>query len=60
MTLHWYNLSSINISKNIIQYSRTKHIDIQHHFIRKLLEEKKISFEHVKTEKQLVDTFDAV
>lgn len=26
--------SAINISKNNVQYSRTEHIDIRHHFIR--------------------------
>ena len=33
MTLYCDNLSAINISKNLVQYSRTKHIDIRHHFI---------------------------
>ena len=27
------NTSAINLSKNLIQYSRTKHIDIRHHFL---------------------------
>ncbi|MCI12182.1 gag-pol polyprotein, partial [Trifolium medium] len=31
MTLYCDNLSDINISKNPIQHSRTKHIDIRHH-----------------------------
>ena len=57
MTLYRDNLSAINISKNPIQYSRTKHIDIRHHFIRDLVEDKKIILEHVTTEKQLADIF---
>lgn len=28
------NTSAINISKNPIQHSRTKHIEIRHHFLR--------------------------
>jgi hypothetical protein len=28
LTLYWENLSAINISKNSIQHSRTKHIDM--------------------------------
>ena len=57
MTLYCDNLSAINISKNPIQHSRTKHIDIRHHFIRELVEEKIITLEHVTTEKQLADIF---
>ena len=57
MTLHCDNLSTINISKNPIQHSRTKHIDIRHHFIRDLVEEKTIKLEHVATELQLADIF---
>src|ERR1051325_3786749 len=57
MTLYCDNLSAINISKNPIQHSRTKHIDIRHHFIRDLVEEKVIKLDHVVTELQLADIF---
>jgi hypothetical protein len=57
MTLYCDNLSAINISKNPIQHSRTKHIDIRHHFIRDLVEEKVVNLEHVETEKQIADIF---
>lgn len=40
MTVYYDNLSAINISKNPIPHSRTKHIDIHHDFIRDLVEEK--------------------
>ncbi|TYK27876.1 uncharacterized protein E5676_scaffold384G00590 [Cucumis melo var. makuwa] len=33
MTLYCDNMSAIDISKNPVQHSRTKHIDIRHHFI---------------------------
>ena len=58
-TLHVYcdNTSAINISKNPVQHSRTKHIDIRHHFIRELVENKTVVIEHVTTEKQLADIF---
>ncbi|KAA0048226.1 gag-pol polyprotein [Cucumis melo var. makuwa] len=39
MTLYCHNMSAIDISKNPVQYSRTKHIDIRHHFIRELVED---------------------
>jgi hypothetical protein len=57
MTLYCDNLSAINISKNPIQHSRTKHIDIRHHFIRDLVEEKVVNLEHIETEKQIADIF---
>ena len=34
------NTSAINISKNPVLHSRTKHIDIRHHFIHDLVEDK--------------------
>ena len=57
ITLYCDNLSAINISKNHIQHSRTKHIDIRHHFTRDLVEEKVVTLEHVDTEEQLEDIF---
>ena len=57
MTLYCDNLSAINISKDPIQHSITKHIDICHHFIRDLIEDKIVTLEHVTTEKKLEDIF---
>jgi len=57
LTLYCDNLSAINISKNPIQHSRTKHIDIRHHFIMDLVEDKVVTLEHVTTEEQLADIF---
>lgn len=51
------NTSVINISKNPIQHSRTKHIDLKHHFIWELVEEKEIELEFVSTDKQLAYIF---
>ena len=56
-TVYCDNLSATTISKNPVQHSRTKHIDISHHFIRELMEEKIIALEHVTTEMQLADIF---
>ena len=49
------NTSGINISKNHVLHFRTKHIDIRHHFIRDLVEDKIISLEYVPTEGQIID-----
>ncbi|CAM8916160.1 unnamed protein product [Rhodiola kirilowii] len=57
MTLYCGNMSAISISKNPVQHSRTKHIDIRHHFIRELVKKKIITLTHVSTDKQLEDIF---
>jgi hypothetical protein len=57
LTLYCDNMSAINISKNPIQHSRTKYIDIRHHFIRDLVEDKVVTLEHVATDNQLADIF---
>lgn len=43
LTVYCDKTSTINISKNPVQHSRTKHIDICHHFIRDLVEEKTVT-----------------
>ncbi|KAK2436692.1 secreted RxLR effector protein [Trifolium repens] len=57
ITLYCDNLSAINISKNPVQHSKTKHIDIRHHFIRDLVENKVVTLEHVGTKDQVADIF---
>ncbi|KAK2388390.1 putative mitochondrial protein [Trifolium repens] len=51
------NTSAINLSKNPIQHSRSKHIEIKHHFIRDHVNKKDISLVFVDTENQLADIF---
>jgi len=55
MVIHYDNTSAINISKNPVQHSRTKHIDIRHHFIHDLVESSEVAFMFIPTENQLVD-----
>ena len=57
MTLYCDNLNAINISKNFFQHSRTKHINIRHHYIRSLVEDKVSELKNVPTEHQLADIF---
>ena len=60
MTLFCDIISAINISKNPVQHSKTKHIEIRHHFIRDLLENKKIRLKYIQTANQLADIFTKV
>lgn len=50
-------MSAINIYKNEVKKICTKHIDIRHHFIRELVEEKVITLDHLSTKNQLADMF---
>ena len=51
------NTSAINLSKNPIQHSRSKHIEIKHHFITDHVNKKEIELIFVDTENQLADIF---
>ena len=49
LTIYCRNTSAINISKNPVQHSGTKHIEIQHHFIRELVEDGTLTLEFIHT-----------
>ena len=51
------NESAIKMTNNPVQHSRTKHIDIRHHFIRDHQQKGDISIESVGTDDQLADIF---
>ena len=51
------NTSAINLTKNPIQHSRTKHIEIRHHFIRDHVLNNDICLEFVDTNNQIADIF---
>lgn len=51
------NTSAINISKNPVQHTRTKHIDIRYHFIRELVDKNLLALEYVSTDHQWADLF---
>ncbi|KAK9035730.1 hypothetical protein V6N11_077761 [Hibiscus sabdariffa] len=51
------NTSVICLTKNPIQHSRTKHIEIRHHFIRDHVSKNDIVLEYVDTLHQLADIF---
>ena len=57
MVVYCDNSSTINISKNSVQYSKTKHINIRYHFIRDLVERKIVVLEYIPTERQNADIF---
>jgi len=55
--LYYDNTGAINLTKNPIQHSKTKHIEIRHHFIRDHVQNGDCEIKFVKTENQLADLF---
>ena len=51
------NTSAINISKNPVMHSKTKHIPIKFHFLRERVTEKNIKLEYIGTKEQIAYIF---
>ena len=51
------NESAIKLANNPVNHSRTKHIEIRHHFLRDHEAKRDITLHHVSTDKQLADIF---
>ena len=57
LTIYCDNTSAIKISKNPVQHSKTKHIEIRHHFIRELVKDGTLTLEFIHTDNQKADLF---
>ena len=57
MVVYCDNSNAIDISKNPVQHSKIKHIEIRYHFIRDLVERKIVTLENIPTERQNADIF---
>jgi hypothetical protein len=51
------NESAVKLTNNPVQHSRTKHIDVHHHFIRDYQQKGDNCIESVGTDDQLIDIF---
>ncbi|KAK4380842.1 Retrovirus-related Pol polyprotein from transposon RE1 [Sesamum angolense] len=56
-TIYCDNKSAIAITKNPVQHSRTKHIDIKYHSLREATTRGEIELKYCSTEEQLADIF---
>ena len=57
MPLLCYNESAIKIAYNLVQHTRTKHIEIQNHFIRDHVAQGDIDLSFVSMKNQLANIF---
>ena len=55
ITLLGDNESSIKLVQNLEQHSHTKHIDIQHHYIQNMVDDKELVVDWVPTREMLTD-----
>ena len=53
--LHGDNQGAIMLAQNPITHSRSKHIDIRHHFVRDLVERKVIQLDYLPTDQNLAE-----
>ena len=51
------NTSAMKLSKNPVQHSKSKHIEIRYHFIWDLVEDKVVCLEFIHTDNQKADIF---
>jgi hypothetical protein len=54
--LDYDNHSAIFLEKKLAYHSKTKHIDVQYHFVRDMVEDKKVLLEKADTLKNFVDS----
>ena len=57
VTLYYDNTSAINISKNPMMHTNTKHIGIKYHYVRELVQDKEVKMEYVHTKEQIANIF---
>jgi hypothetical protein len=57
VSLQCDSTSDINVAKNPVLHSKTKHIKVRYHLLRDNIENRKISLIHVPTQDQLANIF---
>ena len=57
VVIHCYNTSTVNMSKNPMLHSKTKHISIKYHMLRLKDAKKEIILEYVITKENILDIF---
>ena len=51
------NMGAQALTQDTVYHSRTKHIDVRHHYVRQLVEEKVVQFQHTPGTDLTADVF---
>lgn len=57
VVLYFDNTSAINILKNLVIHTKTKHIEIKHHYLGELVQDKEVMMEYLNTKEQIANIF---
>ena len=57
VALYYDNTSAINISKNPVMHTKTKHIAIKYHYVRELVKDKEVKMEYVNRKEKIANIF---
>ena len=57
LVIYCDNTSSINISKNPMMHTKTKHIAIKYHYLRELVQYKEVKLEYVNLKRNKFMTY---
>lgn len=57
ITIYYDNTTSIDISKNPVLHSKTKHVSIKLNFLKENVEAKEVKLVYVNTKEQIADIF---
>jgi adenylosuccinate lyase len=55
MKLYCDSKAACDIAHNLVQHDRTKHVEVDRHFIKEKLEEKIIKVLHIRSQEQLAN-----
>ena len=57
ISIRYNNISTINLTKSLIQHSSSKYIKIKYYFVRNHIQNNDVILEFVSTDNQIIDIF---
>ena len=57
VTLYCDNTPAINISKNPVMHTKTKHIALKYHYVKELVQDKEVKLKYIHRSEKIADIF---